>query len=96
MQLIPEPVRPELTPEEQERLGDYAVSVRYPGDYDSITLTEARRAVILARRVNKQIRAHMPKLKRRSKEGSEAIKAVGAPGGGAAPPVGQEDRRCNG
>ena len=67
LQLLPEPLRPDLTPDEQERLSDYAVSARYPGDYDPITLAEARRAVRIARRVSKQIRAHLPKAKRRTR-----------------------------
>jgi hypothetical protein len=45
-----------------------AVSARYPGDYDPITLGEARKAVSIARRVRKQeqVRAHLLKPKRRS------------------------------
>ena len=34
---------------------------RYPGDYEPITLTEARRAVILARSVRRQVRRWLPK-----------------------------------
>jgi HEPN domain-containing protein len=48
--LLPVRVRPDLTPEEQERLTDYAVSARYPGDYEPIPLAEARQAVQIARR----------------------------------------------
>ena len=40
--LLPVHFRPDLTPEEQERLTDYAVSTRYPGDYEAIPLAEAR------------------------------------------------------
>ena len=64
--LLPARVRPDLTPEEQERLTDYAVSARYPGDYEPIPLTEARRAVQLARRVRNQIRKWLPKETRRT------------------------------
>lgn len=59
--LLPARVRPDLTPEEQERLTDYAVSARYPGDYERIPLAEARQAVRIARRVRRQIRKRLPK-----------------------------------
>ena len=59
--LLPVRVRPDLTPEEQERLTDYVVSARYPGDYEPIPLTEARQAVQIARRARKQIRKWLPK-----------------------------------
>lgn len=61
MALLPMRVRPDLTPEEQERLTDYAVSTRYPGDYEPIPLAEARQAVQIARRVRRQIRKWLPK-----------------------------------
>lgn len=57
---LPARLRPDLTPEEQERLTDYAVSTRYPGDYERVSLAEARRAVQVARRVRKQLRRHLP------------------------------------
>ena len=57
---LPARLRPDLTPEEQERLTDYAVSTRYPGDYERIPLNEARNAVQIARRARKQIRHHLP------------------------------------
>ena len=53
--------RPELTIEEQRRLTAYATVTRYPGDYDPIPLSEARRAVATARRVRKEVRALLPK-----------------------------------
>jgi HEPN domain-containing protein len=59
--LLPVHFRPDLTPEEQERLTDYAVSTRYPGDYEAIPLAEARQAVQIARRVRRQIRKWLPK-----------------------------------
>ena len=58
---VPVRLRPDLTPEEQERLTDYAVSARYPGDYEKIPLAEARQAVQTARRVRRQIRHWLPK-----------------------------------
>ena len=61
MSLLPARLCPDLAPEEQERLTDYAVSTRYPGDYERIPLAEARQAVQTARRVRKHIRQHLPK-----------------------------------
>jgi len=61
IEILPMRVRPEMTPEEQERLTDYAVTTRYPGDYEPIPLDEARQAVQIARRVRKQIRQWLPK-----------------------------------
>lgn len=58
--LLPERSRPDLTPEEQERLTDYAVTTRYPGDYEPIPLGEAQEAVKVARRVRRQIRRWLP------------------------------------
>jgi HEPN domain-containing protein len=59
--LLPESARPELTLEELRILTRYATVMRYLGDYEPITLTEARRAVTLARRVRRQARRHLPK-----------------------------------
>lgn len=50
-----------LTVEEQELLTDYAVISRYPGDDEEPSLTAARKAVSIARRVRKYIRASLPK-----------------------------------
>jgi HEPN domain-containing protein len=56
-----------LSVEEQRRLTTYATVARYPGDYEPITLAEARRAVALARRVRKHVRSLLPRetLRRR-------------------------------
>ena len=59
--LLPIHLRPELTPEEQARLGDYAVVMRYPGDYEPVSLAEAERAVKIAQRVRTQVRQRLPK-----------------------------------
>jgi len=61
MALVPTNDRPDLSPDEQLLLTRYATVTRYPGDYDAITLTEARQAVKIARRVRKHIRARLPK-----------------------------------
>ncbi len=58
---LPAGVRPDLTPDEQQRLTDYATVTRYPGDYEAIPLTEARNAVKIARRVRRQLRKRLPK-----------------------------------
>jgi len=58
---LPERQRPELSADEQRTLTRYATVTRYPGDYEPITLTEARRAVTLARRVRRQARRWRPK-----------------------------------
>ncbi len=59
--LISENARPQLVVEEQRRLTAYATVTRYPGDYEPISLAEARSAVAIARRVRKEVRARMPK-----------------------------------
>jgi HEPN domain-containing protein len=59
--LLPSNSRPKLTPEEQRRLTDYATVTRYPGDYEPISLAEARRAVKIARGVRNEIRKLLPK-----------------------------------
>jgi len=60
--LVPPQVRPHLTPEEQDRLTEYAVTTRYPGDYDPISLEEARQAVRIARRLRNQVRRRLPEV----------------------------------
>jgi HEPN domain-containing protein len=46
--------------EEQRLLTAYATVTRYPGDYEPVTVTEARRAVTLARRVRAAVRKELP------------------------------------
>jgi HEPN domain-containing protein len=58
--LLPASLRPQMTPEEQERFTEFAVITRYPGDYDPITREEARRAVQTARRIRNQMRRRLP------------------------------------
>jgi HEPN domain-containing protein len=53
-------LRPDLSPEEEILLTDYAVSTRYPSDYEAISLADARRAVRIARRVRKHVRSLLP------------------------------------
>jgi HEPN domain-containing protein len=59
--LLPEPQVAALTAEDQERLTDFATVTRYPGDYDPISLPEARDAVVrVVRRVREQLRRALP------------------------------------
>lgn len=58
---LPHQTRPRLTPEEQERLTDYATTTRYPGDYEPIPLSEAKSAVRLARRARRDVRKQLPR-----------------------------------
>ena len=62
--LVPAQVRPVLTPQEQDRLTEYAVTTRYPGDYDPISREEARQAVQTARRLRNQVRRRLPEAVR--------------------------------
>lgn len=62
--LVPARVRPTLTPEEQDRLTEYAVTTRYPGDYDPISREEAQEAVQIARRLRNQVHRRHPELVR--------------------------------
>jgi len=49
------------TPAEQELLTDYAIVTRYPGEAEDPTMTEAKKAVRLARKVRKTVRNLLPK-----------------------------------
>jgi len=59
--LLPGLLLPTLTDEERRRLTYYAVSLRYPGDYDPIPIREARHALALARRVRRGTRRMLPR-----------------------------------
>ncbi|MBA2592746.1 MAG: HEPN domain-containing protein [Gammaproteobacteria bacterium] len=66
--LLPARADTRLTAEEQGRLTDYATTTRYPGSGEML-LTEARRAVVLARRVRRQVRSLLPSEIRRVRRG---------------------------
>lgn len=59
--LIPAMARLPFKKEEQDRLTEYATVMRYPGDYEAIPLSEARKAVSIARRIRKAARLILPK-----------------------------------
>ena len=61
LMFLPPDLASALSPADQERLTDYAVATRYPGDYEPISLKEARRAVQLARAIRRAPRKVLPK-----------------------------------
>ena len=61
MSLMPKDHRPNISIEENRRLTAYATLMRYPGDYQPLSLGDARSSVALARRVRKEMRAVLPK-----------------------------------
>jgi HEPN domain-containing protein len=56
MGLLPTRLRPSLDDKEQDKLAEYATVTRYPGDYEPISLNEARQAVKITRRVRREVR----------------------------------------
>lgn len=64
--LMPKADRPKLSVTEQRRLTAYAAEARYPGYFEEISLTEARRAVALARRTRNEIGKRLPKETKKS------------------------------
>lgn len=65
--LLPQRLRPGLTATERGKLTDYATGARYPG-WGQIPLAEARRAVAMARRVRREVRASLPRKVLRRRE----------------------------
>ena len=69
VELLPEDIWLRLSIEEQRTLTAYATVTRYPGEYETVPLTEAQQSVRLARRVRRELRALLPKeVLRRRKE----------------------------
>jgi len=58
--LLPPKLRPKLESAVQHQLTRYAAVLRYPGAGPDVPLTEARKAVAIARRVRKEVRRHLP------------------------------------
>jgi len=61
MALVPPRLQPAVDAAMQDRLTRYASVTRYPGSGTDISLTAARKAVALARRVRKEVRRKLPK-----------------------------------
>ena len=61
LNLLPTKYHSLLSKDEQQLLTIYATVTRYPGDYEDISLIEAKSAVRVADKVRKAIRAVMPK-----------------------------------
>jgi HEPN domain-containing protein len=61
LSLLPPKLRPKLDRKLQDRLTDYAVDSRYPELRPDVSLAEARKAVVIARRVRKEVRRHLPR-----------------------------------
>lgn len=65
--LLPVRLRPKLDRKTQDRLTRYATVRRYPAPDPDITLSEARRAVAVARRVRGEVRRLLPRAALRRK-----------------------------
>lgn len=67
--LLPDPWRPDISPQVLERFTDYATVTRYPGEYAELSIVEARAAIATARKVRTMARGIVPAtaLKRRRK-----------------------------
>ena len=59
--LLPKGVRIPLTVFQQRQLTEYALLTRYPGSYEPISLSEARDAVKLARKVKRKMQKLLEK-----------------------------------
>ena len=62
IRLLPENMPLSLTDEEQERLSDYAVMVRYPMEVEPITESDAKSALLITKRVREVARQSMQKI----------------------------------
>lgn len=58
-ELLPPKLRPKLHRKFQDRLTRYATDLRYPGSGPDAPLSEARKAVAIARRLRKEVRKHL-------------------------------------
>ena len=68
MALVPWRSRPALEDEASDRLTKYASAPRYPESGLDISLTAARKAVALARRVRREVRRKLPRAALPKKE----------------------------
>lgn len=60
MLLLPRKAAIDFPVAQQRRLASYATVTRYPGDYEPVTIREARRALAMARRIRKHVRRLLP------------------------------------
>ncbi len=60
IRLLPPHLQPAISVADQERLTDYVVEARYPGDWEPITRAEAEEMVTLARKVRQAVRSQLP------------------------------------
>ena len=60
MQRIPADINLRLRMEEVVSLNRYTIEARYPGDWEPFSRKEAEKAVAIARKVRKAVRAHLP------------------------------------
>jgi HEPN domain-containing protein len=65
--LIPPRLRPKVDKTVRDRLTACATVLRYPGAGPEFSLSEARKAVALARRIRREVRRHLPAAARRKK-----------------------------
>ncbi len=60
IRLLPLDIAVTLPVAEQRTLTIYGTVTRYPGDYEPVTVKDARKAVAMARRVRREIRSLLP------------------------------------
>ncbi|MCR4315481.1 MAG: HEPN domain-containing protein [Planctomycetes bacterium] len=60
-ELLPKGIDLEMSISEQEKISEYAVETRYPGDRESVTIKEVREAMSLVKKARSQIRKLLPK-----------------------------------
>ena len=67
MRLVPPVAQPGLTEDEERPFTNYVVVTRYPDAGSEISLAEARKALVIARRVRGEVRRLLPRaaLRRR-------------------------------
>lgn len=56
LDLLPPEIDLPLSVKQQRQFTNYATATRYPGDYEEISIDEAKQALRIARRVRKEIR----------------------------------------
>lgn len=59
--LVPQNIRIRLSLRDQRTLTTYATVTRYPGDYEPLTVPEARNALAMARQLRTDIFGNIPK-----------------------------------